>query len=293
MIREHFQLNRRQFLKVSGAFATIEFEDAPSSEQPPEQAAEPVSGDADEPLAAFARRLPSSGALNTDSHVEFSLTRLDGPISTTTEPAVSTASAYATMNAGRTATDIAFDLDDRRAFRNRLTTDGYEQIGTHHGWPVFHRRTRTRHRVVATTDDAAIMGTGPVPTDVRNDVHETVAAVSGRLPSGVASEPAVEESLNELGLGTHLAIDLSPDPRQTAAGVVTTGERYRIHGDSLTVRSIALFETPAAAREVTRADFDPATSMQRAAATTTAVDRHGRVVVQDATIPLEALPSRP
>lgn len=281
-------MDRRQFLEVSGALATIELDgsaiDGRADDHP--------SGSGEDP-ATFAGRLPSPAGLNTDDHVAFSFTRLDGPAATLTGRAVTDATAHATVVAGRTATDVAFGIDDARAARDRLAAGSYETVGRLDGWPVLHRRKRTRHRLVAVTDDTAVVSVGPVYDAVRTDLAATLAAVTGHATARVTDTETWPAVLDRLGVGVHVSVDVTPDPRRTAAGVEATGERYAFRGDRTAVRTVTLFDTPARARTASPDDLDASPTLETPAATDCSVDCRGRAVVRDATIPPTAFTSGP
>lgn len=288
MTRKHFQMNRRQFLKISGAFTSIEFDETALADNDTDHPS-------DEPrvsLSALAQRLPSPDRLNTESHLAFSLTRLDEDVATPTAPALSGADSYATVFAGRTATDVAFGLDDSRTVRDQITGGGYETLGTRDDWPLFHRRTRTRHRVIAITDSAAVIGVGPVLDETHNDVTETLSALSDHSAPRMTDEKTPQTVLERLGSGIHLSVDLTPDSRRHPAAVEATGERYEIAGDAPTIRTVTLYDTPAHARTASLTDHDSPTVLQRPDATDCSTDCHGHAVVRDATIPRTAFPSR-
>ncbi|MEF8812998.1 MAG: hypothetical protein V5A55_04170 [Halovenus sp.] len=280
-------MDRRQFLKVSGAFASIEFHRDAITERVDDRTSPEHSTD----LTAFVQRLPSMNGLNADSHLAFSLTRLDENAATLTESFISDATAYATVFAGRTATDVAFGLEDTSAVRTRLTADGYEKVRTYDGRPVFHRRTRTRHRVIAVTDSTAIIGVGPVFDAVQNDVTETLAAVRDPPTVQMADTELCQTILDHLGSGTHLSVDMTPDSRRTTAHVEATGEHYQFHGDTTVVRTVTLFDTPVHARAASQDDLESPPTPQYPAAGDCSTDCQGRAVVRETRLPSAAVPS--
>lgn len=279
-------MERRDFLKVAGAFATIEIEPSDTIRRRSDRAS---AGDDD---TSFVASLPGSNALAASDYA-FSMTRLDDDVATVTENVVSDATVYGTVFAGRVMTDIAFGLGDADAFRNRLVTDGYDVVGVQDGWTLFERELRTRHRVVAVTDSTAVVGVGPALGAVRNDVTETLAAVTDRPAERVTETGICRAVLDHLGSGIHLSVDMTPDPRRTRASVEATGERYAVRDDTMAVRHVTLFDTPSHARTASREDLGPTPVLQSPAATDCSSDCHGRAIVRDTTIPSAAFPSRP
>lgn len=279
-------MNRRTFLKVAGAFASIEV-GGPDDGGFGDGTVPPA---VEEDLASIARSLPAAGALAADDGIEYSVTRLDGEGTTATEKVVTDATAYGTVFAGPTAVDVAVGLPDGRAFLESLRSDGYDVLGTHRGWTILERGARTRHRTAAVADSTAIVGVSPVAAAVRNDVRETMTAVTRAPENRIPGTEVREHLIDHLDAGTHLSVDATPDPRRTAESVVATGERYVFETEHTRLRSATLFDSVGAARA---AGLDDTRRVPLPAETSGSIDRHGRAVVRDATVPTEQFLSGP
>lgn len=279
-------MNRRSFLKVAGAVASIEI--GRQDEVGDGDDAELAAGEED--LPSLARSLPTASGLAVDDGIEYAVTRLDADVATISEATLADATAFATVFAGPTAVDIAVGLPNAQAVRDRLLADGYDVLGTQRGWTVLDRGARTRHRTAAVADSAAVLGASPVPAAVRNDVRAVMRAVAEEPEIRPADVEVRDSVLDHLGAGTHLSVDATPDPRKTAGSVVATGERYALGQDRTTVRSVTMFESVAGARA---ADLDDIRGVPGPSGTVGSVDRRGRAIIRDATVPSDRFVALP
>lgn len=303
MTRDSFHLDRRRFLQVGGAVASIELDpaalaptdDRTAEHELPKQIpgeAEPADGrHAD--LARYADSLPAVERLHTDAHVQFSLTRLDVDAAALIEPDIESATALGTVFAGRTGVDVAFDVTESDLPAERFNANTYDRIGSHRGTELLHQRSRDRHRVVAVTDAIAVVGVGPIRETVVHDVTATLDAAKTDRPHTMADDATVSRVLDRLGDGFHVSVDRTPDPRRTASAVNATGEVYQFDDDGLTARTVTHFETRGQAHAATRDDIATMPIQERAPATDRATRVQGRSIVDDATLEPDVLRDHP
>lgn len=278
-------MNRRDFLTMAGAVASIEFAQ-PAAGEPGESTA----GTADD-VTSFARGFPDAAALATGGGYAFSVTQLDDDVAKLVDGPITDAAVYGTLFAGRVTTDIAFGIDDRTAVLDHLAADNYVRRDRRDGWLVMSKRLRNRHQVVAVSGSTAVLGTGPILRAVRNDVRKTTLAVD-RADAGKEFEKDDKQIiLDHLGSGVHHFVDMKPNPHRAPTSVEATGVRYQFDGDTTVVRSVTLFDTPIHARAASRDDLEATTIRQFPAAGDCSTDCQGRAVVRDTRLPPAAVPS--
>lgn len=277
---------RRDFLKVTGAFASIELERPERVERENDQVS------TDEHVTSLARTLPAAAELAYAPHYALSVTRLTDESVSVSEPAFEDATAYGTVFAGRTTLDVAVGFENADAFRDRLRASGFEATGDAGGATLFHDRTNHKHRVVAVHDSTAVVGAGPVRDAVGNAV-ETTVAVTRTADQWRVVDGDRRTVIDHLGPGTHLSVDTTPDSNGWTDAVVATGERFETHGGTTSVRSVALFDTVRDARTADVDGSDAGTQLAERVETAPSVDYRGRTLVRDATIPTERFLARP
>lgn len=279
-------MHRRTFLEIAAAFTSIEVNPSDTVAAMEGRDATRFGGD----LASLARALPEADTLATQSDYAFSLTRLADRGVAIERDALAGATAYGTVFAGPIATDVAFGVPDTEALTDELHATEYEVVDRRGGWTVLGRQLRTRYRLVGVHDSTAVLGVGPAQTAVRDDVEAAMDAVE--QPADAETERSNRRALVDLlGTGSHVSVNMTPDPRKIADQAVATGIRYDVRGDTTAVRAVTLFEST---RYAHSADGNRRMEAIRGLGETTAdptTERRGRGLLQEATVPTVSLKS--